>query len=491
MNKTIFEHSPHLSKEWDYDLNSALDPNSLSYKSQKKASWICTKNPKHKWDSRISSRTIKQTGCLFCLGKMTIPEESFAAKHQKLLEEWDWDLNKERNIDPWAITTYSNKVAGWICSNNPEHKWNAAVYSRAENGTGCKKCNTRKSSNVKGKDKSLATNFPELAQEWDTAKNFPLTPEKVTYGSAKEVWWVCKNNADHIWKSRVANRTGNTKGSCPHCSGVITNETNSLVALFPDVAKEWHPTKNAGIDITTIKKASGKKVWWLCSKDESHVWEAQVRNRTTLKSGCPDCDAEEKSFRLNEYLYNQEGDLTDHFKVFRVSMNNAKTLISSDKFSGERQEQIFFRLVYSNLIAILESYLSDTFSSAVLNNKSYINSLFLSVKDFSDKKYSIHDAVNWQSNEKKIALKFIHEIVWHNLPKAHHLYKNVLKITLPQDDGSLMKAISKRHDIVHRNGKNTKGRSFRLEKGDLITLLNNIDNYVREIEKINRTPILN
>ena len=47
-----------------------------------------------------------------------------------------------------------------------------------------------------------------------------------------------------------------------------------------------------------------------------------------------------------------------------------------------------------------------------------------------------------------------------------------------------MKAISKRHDIVHRNGKNTNGRSFRLEKHDLTTLLNNIDNFVKEIEKI-------
>src|ERR1035438_6505674 len=34
---------------------------------------------------------------------------------------------------------------------------------------------------------------------------------------------------------------------------------------------------------------SEEKAWWQCDKDPSHVWEAQIKNRTILKSGCPIC----------------------------------------------------------------------------------------------------------------------------------------------------------------------------------------------------------
>ena len=41
------------------------------------------------------------------------------------------------------------------------------------------------------KEKSLAYNFPELAEEWDYEKNTPLTPFDVSYGSTKKVYWKC------------------------------------------------------------------------------------------------------------------------------------------------------------------------------------------------------------------------------------------------------------------------------------------------------------
>lgn len=32
-----------------------------------------------------------------------------------------------------------------------------------------------------------------LLKEWDESRNFPLTPDTVSYGSKKKVWWTCKN----------------------------------------------------------------------------------------------------------------------------------------------------------------------------------------------------------------------------------------------------------------------------------------------------------
>ena len=39
--------------------------------------------------------------------------------------------------------------------------------------------------------RSLAVNNPDLAKEWDYDKNAPLTPDAITFGSAKKVWWKC------------------------------------------------------------------------------------------------------------------------------------------------------------------------------------------------------------------------------------------------------------------------------------------------------------
>jgi hypothetical protein len=37
----------------------------------------------------------------------------------------------------------------------------------------------------------LASQYPELAKEWNYEKNGDLTPDKVASGSGKKVWWKC------------------------------------------------------------------------------------------------------------------------------------------------------------------------------------------------------------------------------------------------------------------------------------------------------------
>tara|TARA_B100000315_G_C14397476_1_gene504867 strand:- start:107 stop:301 length:195 start_codon:yes stop_codon:yes gene_type:complete len=61
--------------------------------------------------------------------------------------------------------------------------------------------------------------FPEIAKEWHPTKNGDLTPDKVTYGSNKKVWWQCPKNIDHVWNSLIKDRTriGIRKRNCPDC----------------------------------------------------------------------------------------------------------------------------------------------------------------------------------------------------------------------------------------------------------------------------------
>jgi hypothetical protein len=53
--------------------------------------------------------------------------------------------------------------------------------------------------------------------------------------------------------------------------------------MFPEVANEWHPTKNGELTPNDLTRASSKKVWWLCPK--GHSYESTIANRTRQRSG--------------------------------------------------------------------------------------------------------------------------------------------------------------------------------------------------------------
>ena len=46
----------------------------------------------------------------------------------------------------------------------------------------------------------LSEVHPELVAEWSD-KNLPLTPDRITYGSNKVVWW--KGACGHEWQTSV------------------------------------------------------------------------------------------------------------------------------------------------------------------------------------------------------------------------------------------------------------------------------------------------
>lgn len=66
---------------------------------------------------------------------------------------------------------------------------------------------------------------------------------------------------------------------------------NDLATVRPDLAKEWHPTKNDGLLPTDVTAGSGKKVWWLCPLGHEYQATIHDRNRSTGGTRCPICRA--------------------------------------------------------------------------------------------------------------------------------------------------------------------------------------------------------
>ena len=84
---------------------------------------------------------------------------------------------------------------------------------------------------------SLAAVHPELVAEW-SEKNLPLTPDSITFGSNKKVWW--KGACGHEWETSVKARSNGEK--CPICSGA------RVVAGINDLS-----TIEAGISFRVVR----------------------------------------------------------------------------------------------------------------------------------------------------------------------------------------------------------------------------------------------
>eukprot|EP00128_Syssomonas_multiformis_P003512 Colp12_sorted_trinity150504_noHs@23806 len=85
-----------------------------------------------------------------------------------------------------------------------------------------------------------AAEFPEVVRQWHPHKNM-VGPESVTSSSAKMIWFMCDEG--HEWEARLCSRT-NYGAGCPTCNTKRATNTNTLLAKYPAVAAEWHPTKN-------------------------------------------------------------------------------------------------------------------------------------------------------------------------------------------------------------------------------------------------------
>jgi glutaredoxin len=134
---------------------------------------------------------------------------------------------------------------------------------------------------------SLKVHNPELAKEWHPTKNQSLTAADVSKGTNRKVWWECPKG--HSYEASVNNRS---RGSgCPFCSGRMSTPDNSLAVKNPEIAREWHPTKNGGLNPKDVSYGSGQNVWWKCPVDALHEWQAKISARTKefKPTGCPYC----------------------------------------------------------------------------------------------------------------------------------------------------------------------------------------------------------
>lgn len=141
------------------------------------------------------------------------------------------------------------------------------------------------------KEKKHVSDNAQLMAEWNWDKNseLGLDPRKMTCGSEKRAWWICKKG--HEWQSQINNRTSGC--GCPFCSGKkVLVGYNDISTIMPILVSEWHPTKNGALTPQNFTAGSNKKVWWQCQR--GHEWQAAISHRSNGRR-CPKCFGETKT----------------------------------------------------------------------------------------------------------------------------------------------------------------------------------------------------
>jgi len=338
---------PKIAKEWHPTKNGKLVPEDFYSGSKKKVWFLCPKN--HSYETRIQYRTGSMSGCPFCTNQTSSHELRIFAEikflfkdtlHKykinnfefdvyvpslKLAIEYDgayWHENKisqdklknnfckihkiklirirqlplkiiskndilvakKRSLDKNDINLIVKRIQSLIRTN---------VENNFERYLNCKTfCNEKFYQKYKSYlpspplENSLLKTHPDLISLWDFKKNYPLKPKNFSHGSSIKVNWICDKN--HSYKKAIV---GITRGErCPYCAGKKVDDTNSLLTHFPQIAKEWHPTKNGDMKPYDYAKFSHKKVWWQCKVNKEHEWEVSIASRTSKgTTGCPFC----------------------------------------------------------------------------------------------------------------------------------------------------------------------------------------------------------
>lgn len=339
-------HHPEIALEWHPTKNNELLPTMVTSGSEKRVWWLADCG--HEWDVRISDRVRFSTGCPFCKGNLRILPgvNDLATMQPALVNEWhptknyellpsdvrefslkkvwwladcghewrstvahrsggrkcpfcagkkilvgfndisttdpevarDWHPSKNGELTPNMFTRGSDRKVWWLSHG---HEWISTISSRTISQQGCAICS---GDQVQIGVNDFATTFPEIARKWHPTKNTNLTPQSITSGSGKKVWWL--GDCGHSWKATVQHLSSGR--GCAVCRGLqIEIGVNDLASQYPDLAAQWHPTKNGDLTPQQVTSSSAKKIWWLC--DSGHEWRTGVNGRQYGEVGCPGC----------------------------------------------------------------------------------------------------------------------------------------------------------------------------------------------------------
>jgi hypothetical protein len=199
-----------------------------------------------------------------------------------------------------------------------------------------------------------------------------------------------------------------------------------------------------------------------------------------LESICTEWSGKISSEAYDEYFYNVIYDNYEFTETLKNNLNNLKKLLKINL--SPKLAQYMYKMLFVNVITILETFLSDAFIGTIFKDKQLLKDFVRSNKDFADRKFPLNEIFDRVDKIEKDVKTYLLELIWHNLAKVKNIYHSVLNIDFPKDMKYFYKVIAKRHDIVHRNGKTKSGDDVLVSRDELIELMDKVHTFAEDID---------
>jgi len=156
----------------------------------------------------------------------------------------------------------------------------------------------------------------------------------------------------------------------------------------------------------------------------------------------------------------------EHKEVFYKQLDIVQDLKESIKVSPILNISLN-TMIYAHIVAAIEGYLSASF----IHNDPNLKKL----------KFDISDLLNKEDLIEQHVSKYLNDVIFHRIDKIRKMFKSVLD----HDFGDIEwfgKAVSIRHDCVHRAGITKERESINIKDDEISELIDNAKNLVESLE---------
>jgi hypothetical protein len=173
--------------------------------------------------------------------------------------------------------------------------------------------------------------------------------------------------------------------------------------------------------------------------------------------------------------------VSEHFARFIESVGHIRDRVAT--ISTEDADAFLASLLFAHTITCLEAYLSDAFIASLKKEK-FFRAFIESDPQMHQERIPVAEIYKKLASLERDAARRLQGIVFHNLAVVQKMYRDTLGIEFPPGMKDLLCAISKRHDIVHRNRKDRQGTEFTVNKTEVLNLVELVDCFVTELDML-------
>lgn len=271
---------PELAAEWDY-VHNLKGPECYTESSGEEVSWICSwcHQP---WRAVISSRTKSNSGCPHChfRSKTSFPEQAVFYYVSKAFSDAENSFS-EPFLDGMELDIYIPSIktgieydgVHWHQNNRKGKDLQKYIFCKQQ---GIQLIRIRESD----EDASLICDEYIIRKDYSSFESLDMAIavllKKLGYLQIQDIGINTEKDCNII-RSRY----------------YASLKTNSLSFKHPEIAAEWHPTKNGNVTPDMISPGTNVKYWWVCSvcgKEYHKSVSDRVRG-----IGCKVCSSRKKA----------------------------------------------------------------------------------------------------------------------------------------------------------------------------------------------------